>query len=178
MGKRCRDYRARDRLLAVSAACRVDRSGRPSKDQDVGVNVRSIGPHDGPQLFVHTDGSKEGCVLPDWLEYGTVQVRPKVHLSGRTVSQRETHSEALQRFDAADPDHTVTLLQPWNRVQVRRSTQGRNGRPRARSQRRCRRPGLSTASPHRDRNVVTNSCACAGSAASGASARATVRARW
>ncbi len=57
-------------------------------------------------------------------------------------------------------------------------THARKGRPRPGSPRRCRRPGPSTASPHRDRNVVTNCCACAGSAASGASDRATVSARW
>lgn len=47
------------------------------EDQDVGVDVRSVGPHDGAQLFVHPDGPKEGCVLPNGPEHMTVQVRPK-----------------------------------------------------------------------------------------------------
>src|SRR6266568_1857701 len=96
---------------ARSAAGRPQGRRRSPEDQDVGVDVRSVGPHDGAQLLVHADGPKEGGVLPDWLEHRTVQVRPKVDLSGRAVGQREAHSEAPERLDATNPDHTVMLLQ-------------------------------------------------------------------
>src|SRR6266568_6764290 len=94
-----------------SAAGRPKGRRRSPEDQDVRVDVRSVGPHDGAELLVHADRPKEGCVLPNGLEHRTVQVRPKVHLSGRAVGQREAHSEAPERLDATNPDHTVMLLQ-------------------------------------------------------------------
>ena len=45
---------------ARSAAGRPQGRRRSPEDQDVGVDVRSVGPHDGAQLFVHADGPKEG----------------------------------------------------------------------------------------------------------------------
>jgi len=56
--------------------------------QHEGVEVRAVGPHDGPQLVVYANLRKEVGV-GKWLEHGAVQLSCEIDISRAAIAEAD-----------------------------------------------------------------------------------------
>jgi hypothetical protein len=76
--------------------------------QHEGIEVRTVGPHDGPQLVVHSNLRKEAGV-GKWLKDGAMQLSREIDISPAAVAETDPqpvmsqHSCGRDRYEVHDP---------------------------------------------------------------------------
>ncbi len=67
--------------------------------QDDGVDIRTVRPHDGSQLFVYLNTSEEVWIVQKGLKDRTAQKFLHVDLSPGAIVERQKQPEPFQGFD-------------------------------------------------------------------------------
>jgi hypothetical protein len=62
--------------------------------KNVGVNVGAIIPTDGSHSFIDFDGPENVRIVPDFVEYGTMQILVKVDFARGPVSKSQPHPKS------------------------------------------------------------------------------------
>lgn len=85
--------------------------------QDKRIEVGAVGPHDRPQLIIHTSLREEAWVA-ERLEHGTVQLPGEIDIARTAIAEAEPQSIVAENLDIRDPHkvHGPILRQRVDRL--------------------------------------------------------------
>lgn len=115
-------HRERSTKTAPSARCaalamRQARGRREVAVQDKRIEVGAVGPHDRPQLIIHTN-LREKARVGKRLEHGTVQLPGEINITGTVIAEAKPQSIVAENLDGCDPHevHHSILRQRVDRL--------------------------------------------------------------
>jgi hypothetical protein len=85
--------------------------------QDKRIEISAVGPHDRPQLIIHTNLREEARVGKG-LEHGTVQFPGEIDIAGTAIAEAEPQSIVAENLDGRDAHevHDPILRQRVDRL--------------------------------------------------------------